>query len=53
MVGLRFLMKKAKWSYVSIEPKLKPEEVELIAKIKDYIVPTPEVSLKILDNPLY
>ncbi len=37
--------------YVSIEPKLKAEEVELIAKIKEYIVSTPEVSLKILDNP--
>jgi flagellar protein FlaI len=50
--GIEVLDEKGKMEYVSIEPKLKPEEVELMGKIKDYIVTTPEVSLKILDDPM-
>lgn len=49
--GVEVLDEKGKMEYVSIEPKLKPEEIELIEKIKEFIVSTPEVSLQILDNP--
>ena len=51
--GVEVLDEKGKMAYVSIEPKLKPEEVELIGKIKEFIVSTPEVSLEILDNPTF
>ena len=49
--GVEVLDEKGKMDYISIEPTLKSEEVELIRNIKDYIVSTPEVSLDVLDNP--
>ena len=49
--GVEVLDDKGKMAYVSIEPRLKSEEIKLIQDIKDYIVSTPEVSLEVLDNP--
>ena len=49
--GIEIHDEKGKMSYVSIEPKLKPEEASLIEEIKEYIITNHEINLEILDNP--